>query len=216
MKVRSFLLFIIFLLSASPGEAQDPNNKILLTVNGVKVQSGEFIRMYNKSREPGKSLDVESYLDQFIIFKLKVADAAEHGLDTTRAFKNELNGYRKQLAQSYLTDNRKKEELLKKAYQRTLSEVNAWHILISLPQNPDPEDTLSAWKKATDIRERIKQGEQFEQVARGASDDQSAKVNGGNLGYFTAFQMIMPFEDAAFNLKKGELSYPRWQRSPPL
>lgn len=208
MKVRSFLLFIVFLLSASPGEAQDPNNKILLTVNGVKVQSGEFIRMYNKSREPGKQLDVESYLDQFITFKLKVADAAEHGLDTTRAFKNELNGYRKQLAQSYLTDNRKKEELLKKAYQRTLSEVNAWHILISLPQDPDPDDTLSAWKKATDIRERIKQGEQFEQVARGASDDQSVKVNGGNLGYFTAFQMIMPFEDAAFNLKKGELSYP--------
>jgi peptidyl-prolyl cis-trans isomerase SurA len=208
MRVSSLLLFIFLLLAPLLSKGQDPNNKILLTVNGTKVQSGEFIRMYNKSREPGKELDVDTYLEQFITFKLKVADAINQGLDTTRAFRNELNGYRKQLAQSYLTDTRKKEELLKKAYQRTLSEINAWHILIALPQNPDPKDTLVAWDKALDIKERILQGEPFEQVARGASDDPSAKVNGGNLGYFTAFQMIMPFEDAAYNLKKGALSDP--------
>jgi len=208
MRISSSLLFIFLLLSPFLSEAQDPNNKILLTVNGVRIQSGEFIRMYNKSREPGKQSDVNSYLNQFIIFKLKVADAISEGIDTTKAFKTELNGYRRQLAQSYLTDNRKKEELLKKAYQRTLSEINAWHILISLPQNPQPEDTIIAWDKAMDVRTRILQGEQFEQVARAASDDQSVKVNGGNLGYFTAFQMIMPFEDAAFTLKKRELSNP--------
>ena len=208
MRVRSILLFILLLLSPYLCEGQDPNNKIFLTVNGVRIQSGEFIRMFNKSREPGKEADVDSYLNQFIIFKLKVADAIIEGIDTTKAFKTELSGYRRQLAQSYLTDNRKKEELLKKAYQRTLSEINAWHILVSLPQNPKPEDTLVAWNKSMDIRTRILKGEQFEQVARAASDDQSVKINGGNLGYFTAFQMIMPFEDAVYSLKKGELSNP--------
>jgi len=177
MRVSSTLLFIFLLFSPDLSEAQNPNNKILLTVNGVKIQSGEFIRMYNKSIEPGKQSDVNSYLDQFIIFKLKVADAINEGIDTTKAFKTELDGYRRQLAQSYLTDNRKKEELLKKAYQRTLSEINAWHILISLPQNPRPEDTIIAWNKAIAVRTRIIQGEQFGQVARAASDDQSAKVN---------------------------------------
>lgn len=208
MRVCSSLLFVFLLLPPFLSEAQDPNNKILLTVNGVSIQSGEFIRMYNKSREPGKQSDVNLYLDQFIIFKLKVADAISEGIDTTMAFKTELKGYRTQLAQSYLTDSRKKEELLKRAYQRTLSEINAWHILISLPQNPRPEDTIIAWNKAMDVRTRILQGEQFEQVARATSDDQSVKINGGNLGYFTAFQMIMPFEEAAFKLKKGELSNP--------
>ena len=58
------------------------------------------------------------------------------------------------------------------------------------------------------IRERINHGESFEQVARSSSDDPSVKINGGNLGYFTAFQMIMPFEDVAYNLKKGEISEP--------
>jgi peptidyl-prolyl cis-trans isomerase SurA len=208
MKGRSSLLFIVVILSQLVCEGQDLNNKILMTVNGTKIQSGEFIRMYNKSREPGKPLDVDSYLEQFTIFKLKVADAVAEGLDTTKAFKNELNGYRKQLAQSYLTDTKKKEELLLKAYQRTLSEINAWHILVSLPQDPTPNDTLQAWKKAIDIRERIIKGESFEQVARSTSDDKSVKVNGGNLGYFTAFQMIMPFEDAAYALKKNEVSQP--------
>jgi peptidyl-prolyl cis-trans isomerase SurA len=51
-------------------------------------------------------------------------------------------------------------------------------------------------------------GEPFESVARGTSDDKSVKINGGNLGYFTVFQMIMPFEDAAYSLKKGAISMP--------
>lgn len=208
MKPISSLLFIAAFLLPVIIQAQDENNNVLLTVNGVKIQSGEFIRMHNKSMEPGKPPDVDTCLQQFIIFKLKVADAVSEGMDTTRAFRNELKGYRNQLAQNYLTDNNKKEELLKKAFQRTLTEINAWHILVALPQDPGPSDTLSAWQKASDIRERIIKGEPFEQVARGTSDDQSVKVNGGNLGYFTAFQMIMPFEDAAYSLKKGEISYP--------
>ena len=105
------------------------NNKILMTVDGNKIQAGEFIRMYKKSIDPGKTLDIDSYLQQFMVFKLKVADALNEGYDTTKAFRNELNGYRNQLAQNYLTDNQTKEKLLQKAYQRSLTEINAWHIL---------------------------------------------------------------------------------------
>jgi peptidyl-prolyl cis-trans isomerase SurA len=188
--------------------AQELNNKVLMTVGGIKIQSGEFIRMYKKSSEPGKQLNVDDYLHQYIVFKLKVADALKEGYDTTSAFKKELNGYRNQLAQDYLTDTQTKEKLLQKAYKRSLTEINAWHILIALPQKASPEDTLKAFEKASDIRERIIKGESFEQVARGSSDDQSAKINGGNLGYFTVFQMIMPFEDAAYSLKKGAISMP--------
>jgi peptidyl-prolyl cis-trans isomerase SurA len=179
-----------------------------MTVNGSKIQAGEYIRMYKKSLEPGKTLDIDSYLQQYIVFKLKVADAVNEGYDTTRAYRNELNGYRNQLAQNYLTDTQTREKLLRKAYQRSLTEINAWHILIAFPQEASPEDTLKAWQKASDIRERINKGESFEHVARGTSDDQSVKENGGNLGYFTVFQMIMPFEDAAYALKKGAVSMP--------
>lgn len=188
--------------------AQDVNEKVLLTVDKTRIATGEFLKMYRKSMEPGKPVDIDTYLQQYIIFKLKVADALKEGYDTTRTFKNELNGYRNQLAQNYLTDTQTKEKLLQQAYQRSLTEINAWHILIALPEKAKPQDTLKAWGKACDIRERIIKGEPLEQVARGTSDDQSVKVNGGDLGYFTVFQMIMPFEDVAYSLKKDEISMP--------
>ena len=208
MRIRSIFLVILIIVSPVFCQAQDLNNRLLMTVGGNKVEAGEFIRMYKKSVEPGKPLQVDDYIQQFITFKLKVTDAVSEGYDTTTTFRNELKGYRNQLAMNYLTDTQTKEKLLRKAYQRSLTEINAWHILISLQQDAPAADTLKAWQKATAIRERIIIGESFEQVARSTSDDQSVKINGGNLGYFTAFQMIMPFEDAAYDLKKGTLSLP--------
>ena len=208
MKIRESLL-IFFLLVNATCSAQLLSDQILMNVDGRGVTAGEFTRMYLKSSDAGKSPgDINDYLQQFIVFKLKVADAIHEGIDTTKAFNNELNGYRNQLAQNYLTDSQVKEKLLQKTYQRSLIEINAWHILVTCPESAKPEDTLSAWQKASAIRERIINGEAFEQVARGTSDDPSVKINGGNLGYFTVFQMIMPFEDAAYSLKKGAISEP--------
>ena len=208
MKTRSILPFILFILSCSFSFAQKPDEKILMTVAGRDVEAGEFIRMYNKSLDPAYKTDLDDYLEQFIAFKLKVADAIEQGYDTTKAYREELEGYRNQLAQSYLTDPDIKEKLLRKAYQRSLSEVNASHILVSCTPDASPEDTLKAYKKAIDIRERILRGEAFEQVAKATSDDKSVLINGGNLGYFTVFQMITPFEEAAYTLKPGTVSMP--------
>ncbi len=208
MKVRSSMLILIQSLLPVVCQAQGLNDKTLMTTAGKAVPAGEFIRMFNKSSEPGNPSDVDDYLQQYIVFKLKVADAVQEGYDTTKAFRNELNGYRNQLAQNYLTDNQVKEKLLQKTYKRSLTEINAWHILVNCAPEAKPEDTLAAWQKAADVKERIIKGEPFEQVARGTSDDPSVKINGGNLGYFTVFQMIMPFEDAAYNLKKGAISNP--------
>jgi peptidyl-prolyl cis-trans isomerase SurA len=201
------LVFLFFSVQALT-QAQSLSDKVLLTVDGRDVTAGEFLRMYRKSSDPGAQGDIDTYMEQFIIFKLKVADAMHAGYDTTRAFKTELRGYRDQLAQNYLTDPDVREKLLRAAYQRSLTEINAWHVLVAMPPEASPEDTLKAWKKAVNIRERIIQGEPFEQVARSSSDDPSVKTNGGNLGYFTVFQMITPFEDAAYNLKPGQVSQP--------
>jgi peptidyl-prolyl cis-trans isomerase SurA len=208
MKFRLFFIIVLSIFFWETGSSQNLNDKILVTVEGRSVSAGEFIRMYKKSYDPANSKDLDAYLNQYVIFRLKVADAIKEGYDTTLSFKTELQGYRNQLALNYLTDNDVKEKLLKQAYQRSLTEINAWHILINCADEASPEDTLKAWKKARDVRERIVQGESFEQVARSTSDDPSAKINGGNLGYFSVFQMIMPFEDAAYNLKKGEVSQP--------
>ena len=208
MKIRSFPTIMIFLLLCAQAYPQDMDRKILMTIAGRDVEAGEFIRMYNKSLDPDSSFDLNEYIEQFIAFKLKVADAIASGYDTARAFSSELDGYRAQLAQSYLTDPDIKEDLLKKAWERSLTEINASHILILTGQGPEREDSLVAYGKAMAARERLLRGESFESVAKETSDDRSVVINKGNLGYFTVFQMISQFEDAAYALTPGTISMP--------
>ena len=183
---------------------------ILLTIADEQVTVEEFERIYRKNNNEA-SLNRQTpdeYLDLFINFKLKVKEAEALGMDTTVKFIDELEGYRKQLAKPYMTDNETKEEMMQEAYERSKQDVNASHILIKFPGNPTPEDTLAAFEKATEIRGRIAIGEDFETVARATSDDSSVKRNGGNLGYFTVFNMIYPFESMAYNTPLGTLSRP--------
>ncbi len=208
MRQKTILVHILFILSLSAGFSQSADEKILMTVAGMDVEAGEFIRMFNKSPDPAYRVEIGEYLQQFIAFKLKVADAIEHGYDTTLAFRDELNGYRQQLAQTWLTEPDIKDKVLRKAYERYLEEINASHILINCKPDASPEDTLRAYEKAVALRNRILEGEPFAEVAKAGSDDRSVNVNNGNLGYFTVFQMITPFEDAVYSLQPGTVSEP--------
>ncbi len=205
---RTILLIHTLFLMLSVNLTGQPDSVILIRVNNHEVTSGEFVRLYTKSNTVSEKTSIDDYLSQFIIFRLKVEQAMTEGLDTTEAFRKEFLGYRNQLAKNYLTDKDAKEKLLKDIYSRLLTEINAWHILVACQSDASPEDTLDAYNRSLEIRARLVAGEQFENVARGVSDDPSVVVNGGNLGYFTAMQMIKPFEDAAYRLKKGEVSAP--------
>lgn len=185
----------------------------LMTIGGTKVSVSEFENVYHKNNNkdlPGDTKTLNDYVDLFVNFKLKVKEAEEMGLDTARSFKDELGGYRKQLAQPYLTDKDVNEKLLHETYDRLQEDIHAAHILVKVSENALPKDTLEAYNKIMKIRSRILKGEDFMKVAaeKGVSDDPSAKENGGDLGYFTALQMVYPFETMAYNTKVGEVSMP--------
>ncbi|TFH39263.1 MAG: hypothetical protein E4G95_01590 [Bacteroidia bacterium] len=199
---------IINLLLAGVGVCQDSGNKTLISVNGHNISMAEFEWTYLKNNSGSGKSTVDEYLDLYINFRLKVEAASEAGLDKTASFERELDGYRKQLARNYLTDQEAKEELIKKAYERYREEINVYHVLVKCAPDASPVDTADAYWKAMKIRERIRLGEPFESVARGASDDQSASVNGGNLGYITVFQTPMAFENAVYSMIPGALSKP--------
>lgn len=206
MNTRKLTFYIIALLLSISSEAQ--NDNILLQVNDRKVSADEFRWLYLKNNEGDRYSDIDEYLDLYIRLRLKVEAAEDAGIHTTSSFKDELNGYRKQLAKNYLTDNEVKEKLLERAYERYKTKVNAYHILVKCPADAPAEDTLRAYDKAINIRQRITLGEPFESVAKGASDDPTAIMNGGKLGYFTVFQTPLPFENAVYNMEVGELSMP--------
>ena len=143
-------------------------------------------------------------------FKLKVAEAEALGYDTIPRLKKELAGYQKTLARPYLIDSTKNESLVREAYDRTLEEIHAAHILIRLESNATPDDTLKAYNRLLDLKKRIEGGESFDAVAKSkmGSEDPTVQKNGGDLGYFTAFQMVYQFEDAAFSTPVGGISTP--------
>ncbi|NOZ48071.1 MAG: hypothetical protein GXO79_15035 [Chlorobi bacterium] len=207
---KYFLITLISLLLAPGFKAQENNNEVLITIDSTKITKSEFMRIYQKNNSDSvidqKSL--EEYLNLFINFKLKVLEAERLGLDTLKSFVVELQGYRRQLEKPYLTNQSIDESLIKEAYDRMTKDVKASHILIRVSENASPEDTLAAYNKIMKIRNRIIKGESFEKVARETSEDKSVKNNSGNLGYFTAFQMVYPFETAAYNTKVGDISMP--------
>jgi len=200
-----------FVMSSSMAQKND--QAVLMTIGGNNVTVSEFENVYHKNNSKETAKDAKSlneYIDLFVNFKLKVKEAEELGLDTAKAFKDELAGYRKQLAQPYLTDKNVNEQLLTETYNRLKMDVHAAHILIKVNENALPKDTLEAYNKIMKIRARILKGEDFSKVAaeKGISDDPSAIENGGDLGYFTALQMVYPFETAAYTTKIGEISMP--------
>ena len=208
-RIKGFLAFT--LLSASVAAFAQDKDPVLMTIAGKNITRSEFQSIYNKNNPKSSEADsksIDDYVQLFVNFKLKVKEAEEMGLDTTADFKNELEGYRKQLAQPYLTDNEVNDQLLKEAYERSKTDVRASHILIKLDQNALPKDTLKAYNTVMALRNRIIKGEDFAKVAREASQDPSAKENAGDLGYFTALQMVYPFETIAYTTKVGDVSMP--------
>ncbi|MDD2196270.1 MAG: peptidylprolyl isomerase [Bacteroidales bacterium] len=207
---RVFFIGLVTLISAFSVFSQN-SNETLITVGNETVTRNEFERFYLKNNQMVSDVDKKSldeYLDLFIIYKLKVAEAKANGIDKTSEFQTELDSYRKQLIQPYMVDTKTEDRLINEAYERLKYEINASHILILVPKDATPEDTLTLYNKTLQIRDRIIDGEPFETVARATSDDASVNRNGGNLGYFTAFQMVYPFEEAAYNLEIGNVSMP--------
>lgn len=223
MKSIKFLLFsIIAFLFVFNAKAQNAE-KVLMTVGDEEISVEEFWNIYQKNNTD-KSIDKKSldeYLDLYVNFRLKVNEAKTLKKDTLPSFKKELAGYREQLAKPYLVDEDINEKLLDEAYQRMLKDVRVSHILLFLDEDALPEDTLKIYNKVRDIREEILSGKMsFEDAAVKYSDDRSARDmpsdgkrppregNKGDLGYFTVFDMVYPFEVAAYETKVGEISQP--------
>jgi len=205
MTKKFIFLFLSISCFATLIVAQDAT---LLTVNGKNISKSAFEYIYNKNNS-NTDLDkktVAEYLDMFIAFKLKVAEAEALKLDTVKSFVSELESYRRQLAAPYLTDPKLKEKLVKEEYERMKEDVELSHIFIKL-DSKKPNDTISQYNKALDILKKLKK-EDFAKVARENSEDPSTKSNGGSLGYLTALRTIYPFETAAYNTPVGSIAGP--------
>ena len=199
------------------------DKQVLMTIGDEDVTVKEFTEVYDKNNLKGDVIEkktVDEYIDLFTTFRMKVMEAERQKLDTSMKFQKELAGYRKQLAKPFMSSDDITDELLQEAYQRKLKDIRASHILVRCDKHALPSDTLKAYNKAMDIRKKAMKGEDFGDLAVRYSEDPSAKDikatgqmpgrqgNRGDLGYFSVFDMVYPFETGAYNTKEGEVSMP--------
>lgn len=211
MKQLFAILLLTFGLFGIVG-AQEKDD-VLFSVAGEPVTVSEFDYIYSKTN--GKNADysrksLEEYLDLYIKFKLKVKKAHDLQLDTIPALKQELDGYRRQLADAYLIDRTVTDKLVEEAYERIKQDIDISHILVNVSADASPTDTLIAYQKIMSAKKQLSSGASFETVAQAVSDDQSAKRNGGHIGYVTALfpKGLYTLETVAYNGPLNQLLGP--------
>lgn len=204
------VLFFLGMVVFSSITAQE-KDEVLLMLGESPIYESEFKRVYLKNIDLVKDAsqkDVDEYLKLFIDYKLKLQEAKFLGLDKKETYQTELDGYARELSSNYLTDVKASDEMVREAYERMKKRIRASHILIQLRRDASPEDTLKAFKKITEARNKIVKGESFESIAETYSEDPSVTKNKGDLGWYSVFRMVYPFENASYQTKIGEISAP--------
>lgn len=214
-KGLSAILALVLSLSTSPFLAVGQEKKDILAVVGtISIDKEEFLQLMSKEREseiPANSLtrkEFEENFESFLTYKLKVIEAESIKLDQLEEFNLEFSSIKESLIASYLIKNSIEEGEIKKVYARLQEIIRAKHILFQFPPNPKKEDSIAVLQLALKVKTELENGGDFSALASNYSDDPSAKVNKGDLGYFTGLQMVQQFEEAAYTLPVGSISDP--------
>ncbi|MDE6811269.1 MAG: peptidylprolyl isomerase [Muribaculaceae bacterium] len=182
--------------------AKDP---VIMTVNGVDVPKSEFEYLYHKnSQQQLTNQPLDEYVDMFVNYRLKVADAIADGIDTTAAFRQEIDQYRRELAAPYLVDSLFLNNLVEEAWQRSHDEVDASHIMIFKKGNSAEDEAAKSLLDS--LRQVALSGGNFGELADAYSQDRGTVGRGGNLGYMVAGRFPYQFEKTAFSMQPGEIS----------
>ena len=208
MLVLSFL-FISLALNAQLLK----NDSVVMTIadKQVSLSEFEFIAGKNNGVNLSDEKSLKEYVELFKIFKLKVAEAEELKIDTTKAFNEELNSYKAQLVAGYLRDRNAEEDVAKTIYDKGSEYLSISLILYPLPEKSLPKDTVAVYEKVMQAANRIQKGEDFDKVGleiAETSDEQEYKIFYAMLPSFLPLEHPKPLEEAAYSMKTGEISRP--------
>lgn len=205
------ILSVIAILALSSVNCGN-KNKSLVEIGSDKITLGEFEKQYLKTvgnidTAMNKSIEEKNqFLNLYVNFKLKVKDARERGLLNNPEIQKDVDEYKRNYSPTYLIDKEIVDAEVKKLYDMRKDEIRASHILITLPENAPPQDSVAAYQKADSIIQKLKDGADFGALALEYSQDKTVKMNKGDLYYFTGGMTVPEFEDAAYGLKVGEFT----------
>lgn len=199
---RKLFLGALIATSICANAAKDP---VLMTINGKDIKLSEFEYLYQKNnKQQIEKESLEDYVDRFVVYKLKVADAESEGLDTLASFKKEFEGYKNDLMRPYLENNVHSKPYAKEVYERMKKNLEVSHIMLPLGMT---DDEIKANKSKIDsLRNCILKGEDFGELAKKYSSDVYSAQELGKLGNLWVGRFPYAFEDAAYKTQVGEIS----------
>jgi peptidyl-prolyl cis-trans isomerase C len=218
-----FMLLFIFGSTATMA-AEKAKKDVLAKVGTKEVTKSEveaYAGLYPEQQQALIKADprMEEVLVRNLVSIMVVSDVAKKkGLEKDPTVRKQIEIMKNEyLARTYIQKEvLGKIKLTDKDYEAYYNEhkkefenpemVKARHILIAVKPNATEEEKKAALKKAEEILDKAKKGEDFAKLASEYSDDPGSKAKGGDLGFFTAGSMVGKFEQAAFTLKPGEIS----------
>jgi len=230
--MRRLIATLMFTMALMGAAAQTANDPVVFEIGGKQIHKSQFMKDFLKSigQDPAasptactyeKRKALEDYVQLYVNFQAKLADAYSKGYDTLSSLCEELAVYREELAAPFLIDSATMQQLLREAYERNRYALHAAHILVPCRENASPDDTLKAYNHAMELYNRalnedffkIAQQEMYEQRINDQDPmvrEKAAQTNPyeGDLGCFTVFDMVYPFETAAYSMQPGDVHKP--------
>ena len=198
----TFIFLLVHLTFSSPAQT-------LFSYGNHPVSKEEFVKAFlkNNNQKEFSEKDYRDYLNLYIRFKLRVQAAYDQQLDTLSTQKGELSDFRNQVIDEFVNDQSSLDKLVKEAFERSQKDIHVAHIVMPLVTY-GTYATGSFERIANDVYNRLQMGADFKNLAAAYSQDTSAKINGGDIGWITAFTLPYEFENIVYNTPPGKVSYP--------
>lgn len=206
--------FVAWLGSVASFAQNDP---VVMKINGKDVTRSEFEYNYNKNNTDGvvdkKGLD--EYVELFVSYKLKVEAALDDHLDTLSSYKQEFRQYRDQQIRPLLVTDQAVEGEVRNYYDNMLKSLEGHdlylpaHIFVMLGQQATDEQKAAGKVRIDSIYNALKNGADFEELARNCSDDKQTAMRGGIIQWVGPHQLLPEMEEVMYALKdSGDVAAP--------
>ena len=186
--------------SGAQDSAQELRNLFLLENEKAAIEFLVFTPEIIRETPAITPAEIEKYYKKYAEqFRQPAMVKAQYILFTPENYESKVTISPAELKEAYQMDSERFSEPKK---------VKARHILLKVGKTDSPEKVAAVKKRADELLQKIKKGEDFAKLAQKVSEDPGSAEKGGDLGYFKKGDMVKPFEEAAFALKPGEVGGP--------
>lgn len=208
--MRIFVVLFTLLFSCTALFAQT-----LFTYGNTAVTKEEFLRAYNKNKTavPDKEQALKEYLELYSRFKLKVKAAKDLQLDTLPQLLNDLQNFRAQIDEAYMTNDNALNDLVDEAVKNSQKDLHVLRFFISLNNSSTKADSVKAMTAMQELYKELLGGNKDYSKLVNDISSKYMPVKAGDIGYVAAFSIAYDYEKVIYALQPGESSKPQYAKN---